>query len=481
MKVVIANSVGVDERGNHIVHFPSRWTASVGKTKCFTYYPYELAYLSSLLKKETDYDVKMIDGNLLQLNADQYIESLKRHRPEWLIMEPATMTYAGDLKIAKAMKLEFGTNLIFVGPHATAFSRETMADGIDFVCTGEYELTVLDILQGKPRIEIQGLYPNAPRPLLDVNALPFPEDDDISRWDYIGIDGSEYKEIEVFGSRGCPMMCTFCVCSNLYYAHPNWRPRIIDNIIAEIRYLRNKYPRMEGIFFDEEFHNGTKKFIMELTEAIRRHGFDDLKYNAMCGYWTMDKEMIEAMRAAGYYKLRIGIETASEVTAKAIKKRIDIPRLKSVLQVAKEVGMEMYGTFTFGAPGSTKVEDMKTIQLIRELIDDGLLTDFQVSICTPQPGTPFFNMAKGNGYLSSTNWIDYDGAQCAVVNYPNYSSREIEENYRIATALTAYCSLKNTIHKTGFFRPFKEIVSQYGILGGLKKGRHILRLIKKRR
>lgn len=470
MKVIIANSVGIDEYGDHIVHFPSRWTASVGKTKCFTYYPYELAYLSSLLKRETEYEIKMVDGNLLQLDSEAYIKMLEAYKPDWLVMETATIVYKDDLAVAKALKKKYGTKIIFCGQHPTAFPKEVLSDGVDFVCLGEYEYTVLDIIRGLPPKKIPGLYPNGYRALLDLDDLPFPEDRDISRWDYINIGGSDYREIEMFASRGCPLRCTFCVCGNLYYIKPNWRHRKISNIVHEIKYLKGKYPNMEGIFFNEEAHNISKKFIIDLTRAIKESGLDDLKYNAMCGYWTLDKEMIEAMCEAGYYKLRIGIETASEIVAKAMNKKIDIPRLKAVLKVAEDVGMKMYGTFTFGAPQSTRKEDMKTVKLIKELVDNDLLYDLQTSICTPQPGTPFYHWAEENGYLISKNWRDYDGATCAVVSYPDYSNREIEEVFHLAGEVRAHSYQNRDIRKVGIKNFLKEKISEYRFFKTLLKG-----------
>ncbi len=479
MKVVIANSVGVDSCGNHIVHFPSRWTASVGDTKCFTYYPYELAYLSSLLKRETNHEVKLIDGNLLQLNAETYIKLLEKEQPNWLIMETSTMIFEEDLKVAKAIKEKCGSRLIFTGQHPTAYPAEVWAEGIDYVCIGEYEYTVLDILDGKDPKDILGLYPNPRRQLLDVNQLPFPEDNDISRWDYIGIGGSEYKEIEMFASRGCKMSCVFCVCRHLYYAKPNWRARYIKSIIDEIKYLCSKYPQMEGVFFDEEHHNMSKKFIMDLTKAIKKNGLYHLKYNAMCGYWTLDREMIEAMYNAGYYKLRIGIETASETVAKAIRKRIDVPRLKYVLRVAKDVGMKMYGTFTFGAPQATRKEDMKTVKLIEELATKELLRDLQISICTPQPGTPFYDWAKEKGCLISDNWRNYDGTTCAVVSYPNYSNREIEEVFRLAIQVWGWASRNREMRERGIANVIRGKLSQYGVLDTFRRGLNKIRTDRK--
>jgi len=96
MKILIANSVGKDKEGFYYIHFPSRWTARIGKVKDFNFYPYELAYLSSLLKRETDFIVKMTDGNFLGLNAKEYIKLLSKEKPDWLIMETASPVYKDD-------------------------------------------------------------------------------------------------------------------------------------------------------------------------------------------------------------------------------------------------------------------------------------------------------------------------------------------------------------------------------------------------
>ena len=59
MKIAIANSVGLDREGYYIIHSPSRWSWGQKNNKnAFTYYPWELAYTSSLLKRETDYEIR---------------------------------------------------------------------------------------------------------------------------------------------------------------------------------------------------------------------------------------------------------------------------------------------------------------------------------------------------------------------------------------------------------------------------------------
>ncbi|MBU1863002.1 MAG: radical SAM protein, partial [Candidatus Omnitrophica bacterium] len=256
---------------------------------------------------------------------------------------------------------------------------------------------------------------------------------DVERIRY-GIPGepsSEYLEVQAYASRGCPMNCNFCVCRHLYYHKSNWRPRNPDNVVAEMHYLKNKYPHMEGIFFDEECHNIKKKFVVDLCKAIVQNNLHNLKIEAMCAYATLDEEMMRAMKEAGYYLLRVGIETAGEGAAAGIGlgAKFNLEKLRKTLHVAKKIGLKMYGTFTFGAPGSSQKDDQATLHLMDEIIGDGLLWKFQTSICTPQPGTPFYKWAVEKNLLKTYVPQEYDGGNRVVVEYPDYSSEEIMKTY----------------------------------------------------
>ena len=438
MKIVLANSVGKDKDGYYIVHSPSRWSLGVKNYTNCSYYPWELAYTSSLLKRETDYDIKLLDGVREKWDFKAYFKEISREKPDFLVMESSSRTIEEDKRLARAVKKGLGAKIILTGQHPTAFPEDVI-DIADYICIGEYEYTVLEIIKGVEREKIFGLYPNKNRPLLDFNSLPFPEDDDISRIDYHE-PNCEFKEIQMYASRGCPFSCFFCVSRHLYYRRPRWYPRNIDSIISEINYLKEKYPQMEGLFFDEEVHNATKKFVLELTKALIKNNLSHLKYDAMCIYTTLDEETLDSMKEAGYYKIRIGIETGSDVIAKAnqLGKKHDLTKLLYILNYARNIGLKTYGTFTIGALGSSKREDRKTVNLIKELSKEGLLIDIQVSINTPLPGTPFYKIAKEKGYLRAKKWNEFDGGNAPVVSYPDYSSEEIEKNFK--EALSVYDS-----------------------------------------
>jgi radical SAM superfamily enzyme YgiQ (UPF0313 family) len=439
MKIAICNSVGIDADGYAMIHSPSRWTNSTKDHSIFTYYPWQLAYCSSILKRDTDHEVKFFDGCLEKWDHDTFVEKVSDFGPDYLVMDCATRTIEADSLFAKEIKKRFGTKLIFCGPHPTTFPEE-VSEYADHVILREYEMVVRDILQGKALPDIMGLWPNTNiRPPLDVNDLPLPEDGDVSRLAY-GMPGepsSEYLEIQAYASRGCPLSCTFCVCGNISYQRPNWRPRNPDNVIYELQTLRTKYPQLEGIFFDEEVHNGSKKYILELTKAIRENGLDDLKYDVMCGQWPMDEEVLDNMKSAGYYMIRLGIETAGEHAARGmeLQRKFNVPKLKQLMKHGTSIGLKFYGTFTFGGEGSTDDCDKKTLDLIRELLDRNLLWRFQLSISTPQPGTPFFNRMKAQGYLKDLDWKHFDGGNHVVVNRPEYSAEKIMVNFKEAEKL----------------------------------------------
>ena len=117
MKVAVCNSVGIDENGYAMIHSPSRWTNSTKDLNIFTYYPWQLAYCSSLLKRDTDCEVKFFDGCLEKLDHKTFVDKVSEFGPDFLIMDSATRTIDADSKFAMEIKKRFGTKLIFCGPH----------------------------------------------------------------------------------------------------------------------------------------------------------------------------------------------------------------------------------------------------------------------------------------------------------------------------------------------------------------------------
>ncbi|MDH5541626.1 MAG: B12-binding domain-containing radical SAM protein [Nitrospinota bacterium] len=432
MKVVVATSPGRFSGNRYPCPFPSRWTSLFQDYPVFIFFPYELAYLSSLLKRDLpNANVKMVDGTWLRFTTEDYLRYLEYEKPDYVVFEADTVTYGETLKVAKAIKAKLGTKIIMTGQYPTVYPQKVLEDGNDYACIGEYEETVKDILLGLEPSSIQGLYPNPHRHILNIDSLPDPEDDDIRRIDYSysgGCRWTRYRSIEVHATRGCPYTCDFCVAGNVYYEKPNWRARSPERIIGEIETLRSKYPGIEGVFFNEETHIVKKDWILKLCDAIVASGNNDLHYEAMANHLLLNEEILVALKKAGYYRLRIGIETIDDTTSRSIGRKTKPERLENLLRLAKKIGIEMYGTFIIGASGSSKEGDLATIDYGANLLSEGLISSHQESIAVPHPGTPFYTKAVKEGWLKSDDHENFNGVLGSVISYPHYSGDEIKES-----------------------------------------------------
>jgi radical SAM superfamily enzyme YgiQ (UPF0313 family) len=422
VNVVIANGPGRLDNGAEVILFPSRWDSAVGR-KLFNFYPYELGYLSSLLKREMpEAQTVLIDGNLHQWDANRYAQEIRSRRPDVLIVEASALTYGTMTNVLRQVAPE---RAILCGPMGGYETQRALDDGWTDVVAGEYEAKVLALLNCQP----------APTGYIDLDWLPWPEDDDVSRIAYQEINHYAPGIVQLYPTRGCPLACSFCVVPTYYgghgKSHRSHRTRDVENVCDEIEALARKYPNFGGCYFNEEAHNADVDWLVTFAEALIRRGLNRFQYDAMCGYWTFTQEIINLLARAGYKQIRFGVESTSEVVGKRIGKTIHLERIEQLLDWCKAAGVYTYGTFQIGAPGATEETDVATLQDLTRWVQAGRMQKWQISTSTPQPGTPFYAQAKREGWLLTEDVNRFDGWQ-PVLSYPHYSADRIFAVRRMA-------------------------------------------------
>lgn len=415
MRIVIANGPGQLDNGADVILFPSRWDSAVPNAP-FRFYPYELAYLSTLLKRELpEADVTMLDGNFMQWDRRQYADQIRQQCPDVLICELSALTYGTMTRVMQGVDPDIA---ILCGPMATYAGAQV--DGWTDCVVGEYEAKVLALLKGEPE----------PTGYIDLDWLPWPEDEDIRRIDYDEINHYRPGMVQLYPTRGCPLACSFCVVPTYYgghgKSHRSHRTRSVEDVCDEISYLADKYGnRFGGCYFNEEAHNANVDWLVDFCEALIRRGLNRYQYDAMCGAWVMTEELTALMARAGYRQFRFGVESTSEVVGRKIKKTIHKEKIEQLLGWLKQYGIGAYITLQVGALGSTEETDLATIADAKDWIQRGLVQKWQLSTSTPQPGTPFYEQAKANGWLLTEDLNYYNGWN-AVVSYPNYPADRIQ-------------------------------------------------------
>jgi hypothetical protein len=432
MKIVITNPFGKLPDGSELVLFPSRcdW---IGYGRTFAYYPYELAYLSSLLKRDLpQHQVVMVDPNLEGLNPWQTYGRLADLEPDVLITECSHLTYKHMTSVLGELRNLRPLQAYLAGPMATAFPERAFDDGWAPLA-GEYEYQALLALEGgNVRRDIHA----GP---INLDWLPWPEDQDISRINYWECNNPYPGMVQVYPTRGCPLSCSFCTAP-LYYgghgaSHKSHRTRDINDVCNEIAYLASKYHgQFTGCFFNEEAHNANPQWLTAFAEALIQRGLHTYHYDAMCGYWSMTGELIDLLGTAGYCQLRMGVESLSREVGKLIHKRVFPDKLRQVLTWCKHAGIRTFVTVMVGAPGSTQDSDRATLDALAELKIAGLLDVVQHSTATPNPGTAFWAQAIEQGWLQDADADSYHWKH-PVIGYPDYSAEQIgamnQEFYRL--------------------------------------------------
>ena len=451
MNILVLNVVGKLSDGRFVCAFPSRWDAGTAWPNP-PYYPFQLAYLSALLKRDLKgANVKMLDGNIKQFNWRHYGIMVAQEKTIWdvVVTECSALTYPDMTAMIQHMKSEgWFKQAWLTGPYGANNEAKALADGWDQVFRGEYEQDVLWELQGWTRTQetdaglMHRTIANAlesgwslKKPYIDLDCLPWPEDEDIRRIDYGEWSNPYSGMVQLYATRGCPLACSFCVVPSYYGGHGNsfssHRTRNVDNVCDEIEYLSRKYEgKFSGCFFNEETHNANIEWFTSFCERLINRGLSKFRYDAMCGYWPFTESSIQLAARAGYCQIRIGIENFSQEVGKKIGKRIIPEKLAHVLEWCKKYGIAVYGTTQVGAPGSTFDSDVSTLQTMRDLKAAGYVRTWQNSVSTPQPGTPMYDQAKAEGRLLTEDVSQFDGMH-PVMNLPGYPAEKIMEAKRM--------------------------------------------------
>lgn len=215
---------------------------------------------------------------------------------------------------------------------------------IDIAVLGEYEVTLVEladlILNGKEITSCRGIafkedgeiYVNSPRPLANIDKLPFPN----RNFDY---QGSRF--FHIYGSRGCEGFCTFCDRNCLYSnncgRYVRWRS--IESIISEIDYLVENYQCKFICFSDPTFvsSNDAVDRLNELYDALSKKNYW-IQFTFNIRAEQINESVIKSLKKLKKYGLGnifIGIESFNESDLKLYGKRADLHSIKKCVELLK--------------------------------------------------------------------------------------------------------------------------------------------------
>lgn len=299
------------------------------------------------------------------------------------------------------------------GLHPSLFPERFLESGfVDYVIIGEGEFRTLSLLRSLQEddnaTEFDGIAfrhngkccirPMSSR-IENLDSVPFPCRDLIDMEAYIKIGAPfapfSYKErvAQILATRGCPNSCNFC--SSVNYWGKKIRARSVDNIIQEMRLLKEKY-NIEEIQFTDDNLTFNKKFAKELFIKMKELGFYWCTPNGLM-LNTMDAEMIKLMAECGAYQLTFAIESGSErVLKEIIHKNVNLKIVRSLVEEAHKYDISVHGMFVLGFPGEKRGEIMQTLDFPFWARFDSV----SFFIANPIPGSELYDWCQKNNYLA---------------------------------------------------------------------------------
>jgi anaerobic magnesium-protoporphyrin IX monomethyl ester cyclase len=383
-------------------------------------------------------DTEFYDIDYLRPDYSDVIKYIKGKKPDILGISAVVSTaysYSNKLsndikKILPDTKIILGGNL---GASAEIILKKT---GVDFVCTGEGEVTIVDFVEclanarSKEDFEcVKGLaYLDSHQSLI---ITPFPEPikadqvydvdwsildklghteyflpkvDDPHVRDHFSMDSRTFEPhradkrvATIPGSKGCVARCTFC---HRWDKGIRYIPASI--VMERIDYLILKYNVGFINFADENF--GTdRKWLAQFIEEIKKRDIiwrvGGMRVN------TITPEAIKNMKDAGCIYIQYGMESGSQKMLDIMEKVTKVEQNYNTIKWMAENHFFTIVQLIIGMPGETPETIKETCQFTSYVVEQSPQVDpnaLSINFAQALPGTPLYEAGRRKGIIGQT-------------------------------------------------------------------------------
>ena len=317
--------------------------------------------------------------------------------------------YRKLLKISEAINAAPNRPFYIIGGHGPApepehFLKKT---GADVVVVGEGEVTavnLLDAVQHKRDLATvngiafmrDGQLVQTERQELieDIDAIAFPA------WDLFPMDyyallrmphiKNSDRCMPILSARGCPFTCNFC-----YRMDEGIRLRSPENIIAEIRVLKEQY-RINYFAFSDELLMSSPERTRALCQAFIEA---DLNVTWECNGRLnfAQPELLQLMRKAGCVFINYGIECMDNEILKVMNKKLTVDQIIVGIEATLAAGISPGYNIIFGNIGENAETLQKGVDFLLKYDDHSQMRTIRP--VTPYPGSPLYYYAIEQGLL----------------------------------------------------------------------------------
>ena len=331
-----------------------------------------------------------------------------------IIMSSSIVCHESELNEIK--KIEDKNKIIVVGSFATSNPENYLDLGVK-VILGEPEFYFLRnelslILKNQNNKSFHSM--NKDNENLDELPIPC--------WDLVVdrllFSGGLTKKtcIPILSERGCPYSC-FNYCTYPLAQGRVPRARSTEGIVKELKFWNEKFGVKEFVFRDPVFSINRERTI-DLANMIINENLD-LKFTIETHLNNLDYDLLQLLKRAGVFIIRVGVESVNDDVIKNAKRfSLKKSKEKEKIEMIRSFGIKVIGMYILGFETDTKESCLRTIKYAKEL--NTYIAVF--SVFTPYPGTPIFIKFKEK--ITTKKYEDFNQWKL-VFRHDNITPKEI--------------------------------------------------------
>jgi anaerobic magnesium-protoporphyrin IX monomethyl ester cyclase len=398
---------------------PVKTRATNGNIRVMGFPPIGIMSLSAVIKR-AGHECVMFDQANPATPNDVIIEEIRRQRPALVGLSfLSTTSYPYAKMLARQIRaVDAHVRLAFGGVFATLNAQliKLQCPEVDFVCRGDGEQLILDLIEQLDDPEnVGGLTwakdgkvmhnPNRPTER-NLDQWPFPDRESLPL-DFVEsmpLDVPAVLSMERFTSmqtsRGCPWPCVFCDIP--IFNEGKWRSRSPQHVVDEFSHLQQLgYGAV--VFVDDHFLLQPKR-IDAICKGIGDAGIT-IHWGCEGRVDSVAQHLFPAMAKAHCRTVAFGIESGSQKVLDRLKKEQTLAEVETAVMNAKQAGIEIvHGFFVVGNPDET-VEDMRATFRFASMLR---LDTFGFNRLCVYRGTPLWQEYVKRGLVNEvTDWYKY--------------------------------------------------------------------------
>ena len=409
-------------------------------------YPLGLGYISNALT-ESNITHAGIDLWGPQYSEEQALEQIDFSQFNYLGISAYATQYKYLKKFSLLLKKKYPEKPIICGGPGPTFSYAVILKntGVDVCVIGEGEIAIIDLLKNFNELEkAKGIaylkngqvvcnsdreplkyldslnFPN--RELFDLEKVILTANDVRAGSDMPALKNKPRRSADIIAGRGCPYQCNYC--SKTF---EGLRLRSIDNIIAEVIEIKNKY-RINHLQFNDELVLVNRKRTLQLCEQLKKL---DIAWSCQGRIDQVDQSILIAMKEAGCIQVGYGVESVSQSILDNMNKKIKAENIVPVIKMTKEVGIEPIIQYMYGYRGENDDTIAATVRFFKDI--DHPYVGFTTTLI---PGTNLYRegIQKGligdeeNYMLRLDSGYNLNGT---LINMTDFSDEEFLRNKRL--------------------------------------------------